>query len=694
MNRCRKEQLELWLAAPEPYDIRASEGVRPKTLFARNLLPPIPGKNATVGTVSHFNRTAKDLFLAQAIACDRCGELFTPDRFEDFSEHIKRQSCDRPASSPEVSAAIEARGAENYVSIESREKETARRRVWEDGSNRPLPAMTETQQQQQQQQKRLIADFSGLTRRAVEGEERASESIHQMTREIERLRQDNAIKEIQQRAQSAQRELELKSARKENDAMRREVEDLRQRCTEQDERLVAERTAQCLERRDTARALEEALAQAADAARSEEALQVHVAELRARAAATGEQAARDAERIDGQLAILSTMDSVVKKAIISKHQLKQEQRARCNQEAEMLKVTVEKKKDQTAYEAQLIQLQTQLKGSKADAQKAAVKVGALEMELHEARKTIDAVEANCADTLRTESGLSSKLNEANERALRATNALSVQRNEHKRAIAALKARQEDEMARLRRKFEKCIADQAQQQLKKEAAALASVKAESAKELAKAERACTILKIQATGAERVGREATQEVARALKAAADAEKKVKIMEDEAVSTKLARIERSAEEEEKIHREEVKAYAHRREDMERTLQTIERRIQASHITEQRLQGAIDGAQRKLLNSRDELKHLEAQREELRASEEMVAEQRNAANSSIEKFSRILSESVDGANVSNLAEIGGLMEQVVEVAVHAARREPTIMQEDSAKSKTKTQIAGRCRE
>ena len=121
----------------------------------------------------------------------------------------------------------------------------------------------------------------------------------------------------------------------------------------------------------------------------------------------------------------------------------------------------------TFYEAQLIQLQTQLKGSKADAQKAAVKVGALDMELHEARKTIDAVEANCADTLRTERGLTSKLNEANERARRATNALSVQRNEHKRAIAALKARQEDEMARLRRKFEKCIADQAQQQLKKE-----------------------------------------------------------------------------------------------------------------------------------------------------------------------------------------------------------------------------------
>ena len=158
---------------------------------------------------------------------------------------------------------------------------------------------------------------------------------------------------------------------------------------------------------------------------------------------------------------------------------------------------------------------------------------------------------------------------------------------------------------------------------------------------------------------------------------------------IKGKQVRLGIEAPRDTKIHREEVKAYAHRREDMERTLQTIERRIQASHITEQRLQDAIDGAQRKLLNSRDELKHLEAQREELRASEEMVAEQRNAANSSIEKFSRILSESVDGANVSNLAEIGGLMEQVVEVAVHAARREPTIMQEDSAKSKTKTHPA-----
>ena len=97
-NQCRREKVSAWQRFPPPYDVQGADVVlRPKVLFARNMLPPIPGKNASPATVNHFNRTSKELFLAQSVACDRCGQVFTPDQMSDFKTHT--MSCDRSRTS-------------------------------------------------------------------------------------------------------------------------------------------------------------------------------------------------------------------------------------------------------------------------------------------------------------------------------------------------------------------------------------------------------------------------------------------------------------------------------------------------------------------------------------------------------------------------------------------------------------------
>jgi hypothetical protein len=114
MEECRRSRVEQYKRLPPPYEF--SEVLRPKTLLARNLLPRIPGKGASLATVNHFNKASLDIYDAQSLSCECCGAKFQPDKVEEFIQHV--MTCDGGNQEPTLEQPI--RGAKHPEPIRER----------------------------------------------------------------------------------------------------------------------------------------------------------------------------------------------------------------------------------------------------------------------------------------------------------------------------------------------------------------------------------------------------------------------------------------------------------------------------------------------------------------------------------------------------------------------------------------------
>ena len=60
--------------------------------MARNLLPTVPPQRCGATELAHYNRAALEIFRAQALTCEGCGESFPPTAVAAFEGHLR--TCD------------------------------------------------------------------------------------------------------------------------------------------------------------------------------------------------------------------------------------------------------------------------------------------------------------------------------------------------------------------------------------------------------------------------------------------------------------------------------------------------------------------------------------------------------------------------------------------------------------------------